>query len=422
MLRVLFFVLVVFTVLGLGHLYLWKRLVRDAQLSPRWRLGLTIALLVLTFSVPATLFASRELPRESMTSVAFGAFIWMGLLSMYFVLLLVTEFCRQSLRAFRTFQMRIRNTKDGGDHAGFLADPERRKTLGRILSGGVVAAGTAVGGVAMQGALKQFSLKKLEISLDRLPSSFDGLRIVQLTDVHVGPTIGRDFVEKMVDAANSLSPDIVALTGDFVDGSVAHLGHHTAPLAELRATLGTFFVTGNHEYYSGVEEWLAEFERLGINTLRNRSQRFHRGNDSFLLAGVSDYRGGRYGDAPDLKLALKGRKSLEEVILLAHQPREVFRAQEEEVGLQLSGHTHGGQFWPWNWAIHLIEPVVSGLARFGRTQIYVSSGTGYWGPPMRLGTEAEITLIVLRSKLANPGFGSALSSNSETTASPQSRV
>ena len=194
-------------------------------------------------------------------------------------------------------------------------------------------------------------------------------------------------MERMVETANALSPDLVAITGDLVDGSVANLRSHTEPLSLLEAKQGRYFVTGNHEYYSGADDWIDEMGRLGIPTLRNESVRLERDGTSLLLAGVTDHRAREFGDAPDLARALRRRRPDEEVVLLAHQPREITEAQKHDVGLQLSGHTHGGQFWPWNWAVYLVQPVVAGLARFGRTQIYVNSGTGYWGPPMRLGTE-----------------------------------
>jgi predicted MPP superfamily phosphohydrolase len=395
--HILFFFFMTVGVLGGGHMYMWKRLIRDSHFPRRWHLGFTTGFFVLMVALPVLMIGSRQLPRESVSSLAFLAFTWLGLLSTYFTLLLPIEFGRFMTKWLGGLPLKRPGAPGQSPNPGEPTNPHRRRVMGRLLAGGVVATGTTLGGVAVKGALKGFSLAEVEVHLDRLPASFDGFRIVQLSDVHVGPTIGRDFVDAMVDAANSLSPDLIALTGDFVDGSVKSLSSHTAPLARLHASDGTYFVTGNHEYYSGVEDWLKEIERLGVTPLRNESRRIHRGTDSFLLAGVTDYRAESYGDAPDLKAALSIRSPGEEVVLLAHQPREVFRAEKEGVGLQLSGHTHGGQFWPWNWVIHLIEPVVSGLARFGRTQIYVNSGTGYWGPPMRLGTESEITLITLRS-------------------------
>jgi predicted MPP superfamily phosphohydrolase len=213
----------------------------------------------------------------------------------------------------------------------------------------------------------------------------------------------------MVAAANALTPDLVAITGDLVDGSVENLRAHTEPLARLKGPEGRYFVTGNHEYYSGADDWIAEVGRLGIPTLRNDAVRLKRRGASLLIAGVTDHRAAEFGDGPDLARALRRRRPAEEVVLLAHQPREISEAEKHNVGLQISGHTHGGQFWPWNWAVYLVQPVVAGLARFGRTQIYVNSGTGYWGPPMRLGTQSEITLITLRSPHAAATLSAALS-------------
>jgi predicted MPP superfamily phosphohydrolase len=277
-----------------------------------------------------------------------------------------------------------------------IESPDRRVAMSRLFAGGIALTGTTLGTVAVGKAIAGFSITEVEIELSKLPRAFDGFKIVQLSDVHVGPTIGRAFVEQMVQAANSLDADVVAITGDLVDGSVENLREHTEPLRNLRSRSGTFFVTGNHEYYSGADDWIREMQRLGIVTLRNSAQHIERGTDALLLAGVTDHRAGEFGDPPDLKRALRYRQPGQEVVLLAHQPREVSEAKKHDVGLQLSGHTHGGQFWPWNWAVHLLQPVVAGLARFGRTQIYVNTGTGYWGPPMRLGTEAEITLVTLR--------------------------
>lgn len=397
MLNILIPVFIMLVVLGGGHFYLWKRLIRDSDFAPTWRRGLSILMLILVASFPATMFSMRALPREEITGLAFVAFIWLALVSTYFTLLLITDL---TFLGFKWSKRRTSSRKPSLNLAGGVVDPDRRRTLHRLIAGGVVATGSGVVAAGIHSALKGFTLKEVEVTLEKLPRAFDGLRIVQLSDVHVGPTIGVEFVQAMVEAANSLQPDVIALTGDFVDGQVEYLSRHTAPLADLQATMGTYFVTGNHEYYSGVDAWIGEFERLGITTLRNRSKRIWRGNESFLIAGVTDYRAGRYGEAPDLSATLARRNPGEEVVLLAHQPRQVSEAQAHDVGLQLSGHTHGGQFWPWNWVIHLIEPVVAGLAQFGRTQIYVNSGTGYWGPPVRIGTESEITLVTLRSTTA----------------------
>jgi predicted MPP superfamily phosphohydrolase len=180
---------------------------------------------------------------------------------------------------------------------------------------------------------------------------------------------------------------------------VEHLRKDVAPLADLRAREGVFFVTGNHEYYSGATEWVAECERLGVRVLRNERVSVGRGGESFDLAGVDDAnsRGKAPGhDGPDLGAALRGRDKSREVVLLAHQPVASEEAAANDVGLVLAGHTHGGQIWPFSYLVRLRYPYPTGLQRVGaRTQLYISQGTGYWGPPMRLGTDSEIAVIEL---------------------------
>jgi hypothetical protein len=215
----------------------------------------------------------------------------------------------------------------------------------------------------------------------------------------MGPTLRRDFAEQIVAQVNALDPDVIAITGDLVDGSVDRLRELVAPLAGLRAKHGVYFVTGNHEYYSNAVAWCEELTRLGLRVLRNERVPIGSGSESYYLAGVDDYKASQFGNGhgADLSRALQGADPSRPVVLLAHQPLAVREAQEKGVDLVLSGHTHGGQIWPWHFFVRLQQPVVRGLHRFGSTQIYVNSGTGYWGPPMRIGAPAEITKIVLES-------------------------
>jgi hypothetical protein len=244
------------------------------------------------------------------------------------------------------------------------------------------------------------AVRRVEVALARLPRVHDGLRIVQVSDIHVGSTIGGAFVADVVRRANALGPDLVAITGDVVDGTVAELAEAVAPLGELRARHGVYFVTGNHEYFSGAEAWMTELGRLGIRVLRNERVSIGTGGvDGFDLAGVDDRSAERYGGLPHdeaLARALGGRDPAREVVLLAHQPASFAGAARHGVGLQLSGHTHGGQIWPFGFIVRLSQPFLAGLHRQGASQIYVSRGTGYWGPPMRLGAPAEITELILR--------------------------
>jgi predicted MPP superfamily phosphohydrolase len=213
----------------------------------------------------------------------------------------------------------------------------------------------------------------------------------------VGPTIGRSYVEDIVERVNALEPDLIAVTGDLVDGSLEQLGPLVEPIARLRAKDGVFFVTGNHEYYvPGLEQWLSFLREKGLRVLRNERVPI-RGERGFDLAGIDDLsaKAHGHGHGADLPRALQGREPDRAVILLAHQPRQVKDAVALGVDLQLSGHTHGGQLFPFTFLVHLFEPYLAGLFTLGATQLYVSRGTGYWGPPMRLGAPAEVTHIEL---------------------------
>jgi predicted MPP superfamily phosphohydrolase len=293
-------------------------------------------------------------------------------------------------------------------HLGISAsanpDPERRLFISRLIAGG--ASGLALGlmGVGMRSALAGPQVRPVRVRLARLPAALSGTRLVQLTDLHVGRGIGRAYVEDVVRRANDLEPDLVAITGDLADGPPAILGHAVHPLANLKARYGVFFVTGNHDHYSGAEAWIAFLAGLGIRTLRNERVSIGDGPDSFELVGVDDPAARMNGSGgPDVARALGGVAPGREVVLLAHRPSEVFAAADHGVGLQLSGHTHGGQFWPFTWAAHLVFPYVAGLARYRGTQLYVSRGTGYVGPPVRLGAPAEITLVeLMRGRSGEP--------------------
>jgi predicted MPP superfamily phosphohydrolase len=239
-----------------------------------------------------------------------------------------------------------------------------------------------------------FVVRRVRVPLGKLAPEHSGYSIVQLTDVHIGPTLGRDFLESVVRTANDLAPDMVVITGDLVDGSVEELGHLVAPLADLRAKDGVFFVTGNHEYYSGANEWIAHLRTLGIRVLRNERVPVR---GAFELAGVDDASASRMlpGHGEDVTKAVDGRDATLPLVLLAHQPKTLHAARAAGVDLQISGHVHGGQMVPFNWLARLDQPVVSGLHLVETTWIYVSMGTGYWGPPMRVGSGAEVTRIEL---------------------------
>jgi uncharacterized protein len=375
--------------LGGLHFYIWLRLVRDTALPQPWRLIATVAIIGLAASIPLTMMVRRGAGDETVWQLLYlPVMTWVGVMFFLFFLILAVDLLR----------LLVWTTSKAIGAAP--PDPERRLFLARLAGGAIALVASVATGSALRSGLGRVRVKEVEVRLRRLPPELDGTTIVQLTDVHVGPTIGRGFVEEIVGQVNELRPDVIAITGDLVDGSVPALADAVAPLGELRARRGVYFVTGNHEYYSGAVPWCAHLqERLGIRVLRNERVSIGDGAASFDLAGIDDYnaRGMAPGHGANLPRALEGRDPSRELVLLAHQPRAVREAAELGVGLQLSGHTHGGQLWPWTYFVYLQQPFVAGLGRMKDTQVYVSRGTGYWGPPMRLFAPAEITKIVLRS-------------------------
>ena len=386
----LVFLAIALSIIGGIHYYIWARLIRDAALTTPWKAIATAVLVLLGLSIPLAFFIGRQLPANVRAWLMPVPYTWLGIILILLVAMIGWDLFRLVYGASRLVR-----------GSGPL-DPERRIFLSQIGATLITLTAGIESAAALYIARHNPRLKKLEVRLSRLPREMDGYTIVQLTDLHIGLTLGRPWVEKVVAGTNALNADLIAITGDLVDGRPAQLRNDVAPLAELKSKDGVFFVTGNHEYYSGADPWLAELEAMGIVTLRNERVSIQRNGSAFDLAGIDDYSsvGMAPGHGPDLPRALAGRNPETEVVLMAHQPRAVLEAAKHDVGLVLSGHTHGGQIWPWKYLVHLQQPYVSGLHQHGpRTQIYVSDGTGFWGPPMRLGTRGEITLITLRAAL-----------------------
>ena len=244
---------------------------------------------------------------------------------------------------------------------------------------------------------------KHDIYIKKLPDAFENFSIVQISDLHVGPTIKRPYVEDVLEKISRLNPDLIAVTGDLVDGSVKYLKSELQPLKDMIAPYGTFFVTGNHEYYSGVDQWLDETDRLGMKNLINSNELISKAGDQIAIAGITDLRAHQIKPAhrSDPELALRSVPEDITKIVLAHQPNSIHSVHETGADLQLSGHTHGGQFWPFTYPVKMTHPYIAGLHDHQGTQIYVNRGTGYWGPPLRIGVPAEITLIRLKKKVVS---------------------
>ncbi|MFB7865303.1 metallophosphoesterase [Streptomyces sp. NPDC056069] len=279
------------------------------------------------------------------------------------------------------------------------AAPElsRRLFVNRLVSGTAAAVAVGTVGYGTYGVLRGPRVKRVTVPLAKLPRAAHGYRIAVVSDIHLGPVLGRAHTQRIVDTINATQPDLVAVVGDLVDGTVENLGPAAEPLARLRARDGAFFVTGNHEYFSGADAWVDHVRELGMHPLRNARVEIGAGFD---LAGVDDVAGESEGQGPDFAKALGDRDPARTAVLLAHQPIVIDDAVRHGVDLQLSGHTHGGQLWPGNYLAELANPTVAGLERYGDTQLYVSRGAGAWGPPVRVGAPSDITVVELASKQA----------------------
>jgi uncharacterized protein len=389
------FFLMIAAATALAHWYIWRRLVRDTtQPGGSGRRWGTIALLgAYALMLVALAFA------EEMTFLAWPGYLWLAMTFYLPILLGVLEIPRLLvLRRTRTPALATTAAADPvSDEPPDQPAPvaSRRVFIARsfALAGGITAGGI-VGYGATQ-ALGAPEITRIPISLGKLDPSLAGFRIAVVSDIHLGPLRGRSHTERIVRMINEQQPDLVAIVGDLVDGTVAKLGEAAAPLGDLVSKHGSFFVTGNHEYYSGYESWLVELERLDVNPLRNERVQITRGNAGFDLAGVNDVTGRGFDDGPDIEGALAGRDASRPVVLLAHQPVQVEDAAKHGVDLQLSGHTHGGQMFPFHAIIPVQQPVIAGLEKIDDTWIYVTRGAGFWGPPVRVGATPEISMIEL---------------------------
>jgi predicted MPP superfamily phosphohydrolase len=365
-------------ILGLLHLYIGARLLPDLAVSPGIRVGGALLLVLSCGLMLAGLMARSMQPRTLADKVAAAGLLAMSLFSSLFVFTLLRDLILL---------------------AAIVSLPGRYVHL--LLSATALLAVALAGWVTMvgfAGARRRARIVTVNVPLANLPSALQGFTIAQISDVHIGAQIKESYVAAIVEAVNGLNADLVAVTGDLVDGSVRDLAPHIAPLGRLKARHGAFAVTGNHEYYSGERAWTAEFRRLGLRVLLNEHVVVRHRGAPLVIAGVTDYSAHHFDPAQrsDPMAALAGAPEDAAVkILLAHQPRSSTAAAGAGFDLQLSGHTHGGQFWPWNLFVRFQQPFTAGLHRLNHLWVYISRGTGYWGPPNRFGAPSEITLLRL---------------------------
>lgn len=375
------------------HVYIALRLLPSLGAFPSVAFALVAALVVSAATMPLPFIGLRSKARPPADVWKWIGLISMGWFSSMFVLTAVRD-----VTLLLTWLLSL---------TGMAVDWPR---LGLWSALAVPTIATATSLIGFFNARRTAGVVRLDVPMPNLPWSLHGFTIAQLSDIHVGPTIKRGYIQRIVDAVNPLDADVIAITGDLVDGSVPELRDHIAPLGGLRARHGTFVVTGNHEYYAGAHAWIDELRRLGLRVLLNEhvllGARNAKGAQTdeevdanlLVLAGVTDFTAIHFdaAHASDPRAALDGAPAgVTTRVLLAHQPRSAPAAAEAGFQLQLSGHTHGGQFFPWNLFVPLQQPFVAGLNRLDAMWVYVSRGTGYWGPPKRFGAPSEITLLRL---------------------------
>ena len=398
--NVLIFFTVFSLIAGVLAAYMTWRLFGRVPIRRIWKVLIALGIVVVQFMTPlAIVFRRFGIESTGITILVWVGYLGIGFLSFIFTFLVIRDVVLLPAFIARFVSRLFKRRRQTKAAASLPQDYDRRRFLVSGVNYGIMASAGIFTVYGFAEAKQTPDIKKVNIPVAGLPADLNGFRIVQITDIHVSHTIRRPFVENIVDVVNSLDADIVALTGDLVDGSVGRFSWDVAPLGRLKSKYGNFFVTGNHEYYSGVDQWLGELHRLGFTTLLNEHRMITHGNGRLLLAGVTDYRGGSFSQhhRSDPQKAMANAPSSDLKILLAHQPKTIFKAARAGFDIQISGHTHGGQFFPWIFAVGLNQPYVSGLHKHGNTQIYVSRGTGYWGPPVRVGSPSEITLIKLKS-------------------------
>lgn len=419
--------LVAVTLVAGAHYYIWRRLVRDTTAAggTARKVGTAVLVLLPVLTVAGVgLGRGEALPFSLKQILGWPAYMWLAMLMYLLLALLVGEAVRPLLS--RVLDRRAAAaggtatatepapaeepvTVGAGAGAGTpagpgtdtapaaqAADPSRRLFVSRVVGGAAAAAALATVGYGTANVLRGPTVKRVTVPLAKLPRAAHGYRIAVVSDIHLSPLLGRAHAQRVVDTINSTNPDLITIVGDLVDGTVADLGSAAEPLAQLTARHGSYFVTGNHEYFGDAGEWVDHVRELGVHPLENARVEIA----GFDLAGVNDIAGEEEGEGPDFKKALGGRDPARASVLLAHQPVVIHDAVKHGVDLQLSGHTHGGQMWPATYIAQAANPTLAGLEQYGDTSLYVTRGAGAWGPPVRVGAPSDVTVVQLASRQA----------------------
>ncbi|XPV68676.1 MAG: metallophosphoesterase [Halarcobacter sp.] len=365
-----FFVIIFLSVMTLLTLLISRRFVRKLHFSNKIKLYINIFLVVNLLGIVGYMYARYNpiMPNWAYFLLS----IPIGIIFLLFVATIIYELASRILEKT-------------------TINSQRRDFFKKSFDIGSVLVATSVNAKAMYNA-KHVELEKIKVKIKKLKKPYS---IVQLSDVHIGGLIDQKFIKNLVQRVNELNPDLIVITGDLVDTNIKYAKDALNKLKNLKSTYGSYFIVGNHEYFHGVESIIKYVNTLNIKTLENENIYIGEKNEGFFLAGVYDVMGYRMeAYKPDLNKALKNTQN-NPIILLAHQPRFINEI-DKKVDLILSGHTHGGQIAPFNLLVRLQQPYIKGLHQHNEdTQIYVNKGTGFWGPPMRLGASSEITYISL---------------------------
>lgn len=392
------FLIIISIVLALLSTYIGSRMIPPLNWKPRWKAVAWI------FVFTPLLFALVELFILSAGDgglwadyARFGIYVLISVFSLIFFLLLVRDLSLALQKFTLTCTSLFGTKKPHTSQKNSKHDPERRQFLTNALNGGIILLAGGLAGYGGFEALRRPELLRVNVPIAKLPKAFHGFTIALLSDLHINRPRSTDWLSDVVNMVNATKPDIVALTGDLSDSIASRVRNEVAPLRKLSARYGRFYVTGNHEYYTNAEDWIAELKHLGFTVLMSEHSAITHGSDRLLVCGVPDMSGPKYypSHISSPKLAQEGSRETDVKILLAHRPQSVYEAADSDYDLLVCGHTHGGQFFPWKYAVDLAQPFLSGLHKVENTNIYVSRGTGYWGPPIRLGVPSEVTLLTL---------------------------
>ncbi|MCG8549807.1 MAG: metallophosphoesterase [Desulfobacterales bacterium] len=390
-------------VTGLIYGFFGFRIISPLPLNAKWKTGLWAMLFFCFAALIWVMITHHRPPNDEITRPLYWfAFTCFGFMTLIFPGILCKDVCVWGYSLVcKLLSQKGKQSRPTGTPKVDI-NPSRRNFLTNSANAALVGTAVVLTGYGINRVTREPDVVKVDVPLQGLPEAFRGFSILQISDLHISTTLKKEYVRKVVDLASRQQADMVVFTGDLADGHEKDMGKEAIPLSDLHAPFGKYFVTGNHDYYSGVFPWLNTIERLGFTPLINEHRIIEKEKAQIVLAGITDYRAGRIipGHASDPAKALEGAPLSMPRIMLAHQPKSIFKTDSLGVDLMICGHTHGGQYVPWNFLVSLDQPYVYGLHRHNATQVYVNRGTGYWGPPMRVCAPPEITVLRLINESA----------------------